>query len=623
MIDDEGQEWHTDVQLGRVAEAYFKKLFASEDVGYRLRELEEVAPIITAQMNEDLLGPVTLEEVKKAVFDINPTKCPGPDGMTGFLYQQFWECMGTQLTDMVQQFLNSGCMEHNMNKTYICLIPKKCKADRLVDFRPISLCNVVYKIIGKLLATRLKKVLPSLISESQAAFVKGKLISDNILVAHELLHALSSNNKCSKEYITVKTDISKAYDRVEWAFLKDTMLALGFDARWVSLIMECVSSVRHQVLINGTPYGDIVPTRGLRQGDPLSPYLFVICTEMLIKMLQIAEVKGQITGLKVAMGAPPVTHLLFADDNMFYCREKDEELNQISRIVEEYSLASGQRVNYQKSNITFGKNVPEERRIDIKRKLGIEQEGGKEVYLGLPESFKGSKVSILSYLRERLQQKVSSWQNNFLSPGGKEVMLKAVAMALPTYTMACFKLPSTVCQQIASVMAEFWWKNKKDSKGMHWKAWDQLSKPKAEGGLGFRDIEAFNIAMLGKQLWRIITKKESLLGRIYKSRYFSNSDPLMAPLGSRPSFAWKSIHAAQELIKQGLRAVVGNGATTELWQHQWLSAKPARGVQAVNRNPHQLCRSVASLRYVKDLLVANGREWNMDLIHTVFPEGVV
>ena len=506
-MDDDGNEWHTDTQLGKVAEAYFKKLFTSEDVGYQIEEMKEVSPIVNARMNAILLAPVSKEEVRKATFDINPSKCPGLDGMTGYLFQQFWDIMGTQLTEMVQDFFCKGHIPREMNKTNICLIPKKLKAEKLVDFRPISLCNVVYKIIGKLLANRLKEVLPQIISESQAAFIKGRLISDNILVAHELLHALSSNNKCSSEFIAIKTDISKAYDRVEWSFLEAAMLVLGFEARWINLIMECVRSVSYQVLINGTAHGEILPSRGLRQGDPLSPHLFVICTEMLIRMLQLAEQKGQITGLRVARGAPPITHLLFADDSMFYCQEKDEELNQIIRIVEEYSLASGQRVNYQKSSITFGKNIPENRKSEIKNKLGISQEGGQGVYLGLPESFKGSKVETLTYIRERLHSKITGWQNNFLSPGGKEVLLKAVAMALPTYTMTCFKLPVTICQQLSSVMAEFWWKNKRESKGLHWKAWEHLSRPKSEGGIGFKDLEAFNLALLRKQLWRMVTRK--------------------------------------------------------------------------------------------------------------------
>lgn len=152
------------------------------------------------------------------------------------------------------------------------------------------------------------------ISDTQVAFVEGRLISDNILVAHELLHALNSNNKCSEQFIAVKTDISKAFDRVEWSFLEFAMRLLCFSEDWISLIMECVTTVRYQVLINGKAYGNIAPTRGIRQGDPLSPYLFVICSEVLVRMLENAEDSCKITGLKVARGSPPVSHLLFADD---------------------------------------------------------------------------------------------------------------------------------------------------------------------------------------------------------------------------------------------------------------------------------------------------------------------
>lgn len=158
-------------------------------------------------------------------------------------------------------------------------------------------------------------------------------------------------------------------------------------------------------------------------------------------------------------------------------------------------------------------------------------------------------MSILQYLKEKLKQKISGWQNKFLSPGGKEMLLKAVALALPTYTMVCFRLPKTTCKQIASELANFWWKTNKDSRRIHWKSWEQLSRPKSEGEIGFKDIEAFNISLLGKQLWRMLTQPNTLLARVYKARYFLKFDPITAPLGSRPSFAWKSIHVAQDLIK--------------------------------------------------------------------------
>lgn len=155
-------------------------------------------------------------------------------------------------------------------------------------------------------------------------------------------------------------------------------------------------------------------------------------------MLRKAEARGQLTGLKVARGAPPISHLLYADDSMFYCKGNTEELEHLSQILSSYSLASGQRINYQKSSIFFGKNIPLERRAEVKQKLGIEQEAGAGIYLGLPETFGGSRVSLLSYLKDRLSESCQGWQTRFLSPAGKEVTLKAVALALPTMLCRVF-----------------------------------------------------------------------------------------------------------------------------------------------------------------------------------------
>lgn len=305
LTDDEGTEWFADKDLGRVAEMYFKSLFASDDVGLDLIEWQEMPKLVTPEQNIHLMKPVLMEEVKRAVFDINPGKCPGPDGMTGYFFQQFWETSGEEVTAMVQKFFRTGVLEAEMNDTNICLIPKTITSKKMCEYRPISLCNVAYKVVSKLMAKRLKKVLPNVVSETQADFVEGRLISDNILVAHKLLHALSSDNKCASEFIAINTDISKAYDRVEWSFLEKAMEAMGFSEEWRRLIMCCVSSVRYKVLINGSLFGQITPTRGLRQGDPLSPYLFVMCTEVLVQMLKRAEQMKKISGLRVARRAPP------------------------------------------------------------------------------------------------------------------------------------------------------------------------------------------------------------------------------------------------------------------------------------------------------------------------------
>ena len=186
---------------------------------------------------------------------------------------------------MVRHFFETGNLDRRLNHTQLCLIPKTTTPTHMADYRPISLCTVTYKIISNVLVMRLKRCLGSIISDSQAAFVLGRNISDNVLIAHELLNSLKSKKECQSTYIAIKTYISKAYDRVEWNFLERVMRQLGFAERWILWIMECVRTVSYEVLINGSPYGNVRPTRGLCQGDPLSPYLFLFCAETLSQMM--------------------------------------------------------------------------------------------------------------------------------------------------------------------------------------------------------------------------------------------------------------------------------------------------------------------------------------------------
>lgn len=244
-------------------------------------------------MNEALTKPPLDDEIRKAVYDINPDKAPGPDGMTCLFFQKYWGITAEVMCETVKDFFQHNVLDPRLNQTNICLIPKTDRPCEMSQFRPISLCNVSYKIISKILSKRLKRCLSSLISETQSAFVARRLITDNILVAHEVFHALRTNPSCKAKFVAIKTDMSKAFDRVEWFFLEALLLKLGFSPKWVSWIKLCISSVSYQVLLNGEPKGSIHPSRGIRQGDPLSPFLFIILTEALISRFKERKAKEE------------------------------------------------------------------------------------------------------------------------------------------------------------------------------------------------------------------------------------------------------------------------------------------------------------------------------------------
>lgn len=277
-------------------------------------------PIITEEDNDLLRRPISLEEIKVAAFDLGALKATGPDGYPGLFYQHAWKTVGDQVSRLEQNFFQNEVDISSLNATNLVMIPKIEAPEQVGHFRPISLCNYSYKIISKVITNRLKPFMPKLVTENQRAFVMGRQIHDNILVVHEAFHYLKSRVSGGKYELAVKLDMNKAYDRVEWDFMKDVMLKLGFNAVWVDKIMMCISSVNFDLLLSGKSVAKFNPKRGLRQGDPLSPYLFIMVADDLSRML-ISEVnEGNIKGIKLARSCPVLSHYLFADDSVFFVK---------------------------------------------------------------------------------------------------------------------------------------------------------------------------------------------------------------------------------------------------------------------------------------------------------------
>ncbi|PRQ24517.1 putative RNA-directed DNA polymerase [Rosa chinensis] len=308
----------SDISIADTFLSYYKQLFTTAGPQNLSDILLLVDLVVTASMNRSLLAAVSLEEVKQAIFGLGSLKAPGPDGFPGLFYQTYWTIVNKVIHQATTSFFQTGNLLSELNKTHLVLLPKVPHPEHAFQFRPIGLCNFSYKILSKVMANRLKPFMPELISENQAAFVVSRQIQDNVVVAHEMFHYLKLLRHMGLGAFGLKLDISKAYDSVEWDFLHAVLLKMGFHVHWVMLIMNCVRSVTLSILVNGKPFAFFALTRGLQQGDPLSPYLFLFVNDVLSTMVSKACAIHWLTPLQITPFAPKISHLLFVDDSLFF-----------------------------------------------------------------------------------------------------------------------------------------------------------------------------------------------------------------------------------------------------------------------------------------------------------------
>ncbi|GKV42304.1 hypothetical protein SLEP1_g49718 [Rubroshorea leprosula] len=553
---------------------YFKGLFTEEEWqrpkldGINFRQLADTD-------NDFLMAKFTEEEIQNAVWDCDSTKSPGPDGFNFRVIKIMWEEIKQDVIGFVQEFHENGKIVRGSNSSFITLIPKVENPQRIEEYRPISLIGVMYKILAKLLANRLRKVLGKIIGEQQMAFIEGRQLMDGVVIANEVID--EAKRKRIKSFL-FKVDFEKAYDKVSWDFVDYMLMRTGFTATWRKWIKECFQSSMISILVNGSPTKQFSVNKGIRQGDPLSPFLFLLVAEGLNGLMQSALDKDLYKGVRIGNGNVVVSHLQFADDTIFFGEASEENIQAIKCIMRTFELASGLKINFGKSQLM---EIGTEEGWKERMAYRLCCKGGELPfkYLGIPIGGNHRKLAMWKPLMESFKKKLASWKGQNLSLGGRITLLNSVLSSLPVYLMSAYKIPKGILYSLDKIRRNFLWGGSREENKIKWVSWERVCRKKVCGGLGVKNLRKFNLALMGKWWGRLAKGEEGLWGKVIKGKYGGNGGQWMSWVrdGRRTgSLWWRDIQSlnvredgSEGWLTEGFRIKIGEGKGVSFWWDEW------------------------------------------------------
>lgn len=412
------------------------------------------------------------------------------------------------------------------------------------------------------MCARLAGLLPNLISPHQRAFVRGHSIFDNISLAQEICREVGKPD--GRPNVVFSLDMRKAYDRLEWDFLFAVLRHFGFADHWIEIIKACVTSVCFSVIFNGQVKRFFHASRGLRQGDPLSPSLFILAEDVLSRLFTARL--SRMDEFSTTLARFP-THLLFADDILLFLNAKRHTITKVLDLLAAYSNSSGQRMNPAKCCFFLPSKAPRSQAYVIRSTTGFERGSFPFIYLGVPVGPGKRQARHFQHIIDRIMERTNGWQAKLLSDAGRLVLIKHVLSLIPIHILSATTIPEICLKKIESILANFFWGKSDYGKRRHWCKWDKLCRPVGEGGLGIRNLRDVRRAFILKKCW-MVASSEFIWGVFMRAKYRIPVSPVFWSGPQRCSPEWREMlmHRLDFAAKCGWN--VGRGDIS-FWRDNW------------------------------------------------------
>ncbi|XP_057770942.1 uncharacterized protein LOC130990730 [Salvia miltiorrhiza] len=500
---------------------HFTSLFA--DDGRPSGDQLEIDALFQSGVSDDqnarLVSIPDESEIAATVFNMDASSAPGPDGFSGNFFQSCWDVIKADVIAAVQNFFRHSYLPSGCNSSTMILIPKKDSVDTVADLRPIVLSNFLFKIISKILASRLGVVAASHVSDNQFGFISGRNIHDCIMLSSEGFNCMKRTDRGRN--MACKVDIRKAFDTIRWDFILQVLRANHYHEKFIYWISIIFSSARLSILYNGQLRGYFACSRGVRQGDPLSPILFGIAEDILSRLFSSCVDSGHLEPMRYSRTFQFPTHLFYADDVMIFCKATVRNARKIHQIFSYYDSLSGQQCSLEKSCIYFGSGVLNDRKSAIHRELSFTTGNLPFNYLGVLIFVGRPRASFFQAIHDRIVQKFARWKGRHLSMAGRLCLVKSVIQSSIVHSMMVYKWPKSLLHSLDRKCRNFVWSGNIDKRPSCAVSWGRVCSPLKEGGLGIRSFTLMNKSYLMKLAWKLI-QGTVWAHSILRSRYLNN-----------------------------------------------------------------------------------------------------